>query len=293
MELCVNYKAKEANWAADAAYFKSIGVTGIRPHLPAIGSPWADVPDSEGNLHWWRRCAKYFSDNGFYVIWGLAGYNGFNTAGTLTATRFAEYRNIVLGEAGRLRDLGMTIDFEIGNEMESTADGATLTVDQLQVNLGILATDVKAIYKGGKISYSPWDYAGTTYDKWISNGKGGLDLINVHPYCNTVNARAVTQGGYQSVAKMMHKFGDSCYATEFGMEAGSDNVLALPTDLKRSKIIEMWNYCNNLGMKKAFVFQWVGYLNGDDQWAMKKMDGTFDLQWPAYLAKGKRYPRSY
>ncbi len=287
MKLCVNYKSREVNWAADVTYFRSVGVTGVRHHMPAITSPWSDPADSEGNLHWLRRQAKYFSDAGFYVAWGIAGLQGFNGDGQLTATQWTNYRNVILAEAAQLQSLGMTITFEIGNELESKADGTTLTVDQLIINLGTLATDVQAVYTNGPIAYSPWDFNGTTYDKWISHGKGGLDYINVHPYCNTINGRAVSQGAYKACAKMCKAFPGAVDATEFGMEAGASNVLALPTYLKKAKLGELWNYLENIGIGRAFIYSYVGNLNADDDFAMKLNSGQFDPQWSTLINQRK------
>lgn len=293
LDLCVNYKAAQANWDTDIAYFKSVGINGIRPNLPAIGYPWASgLPVSAGNLAYWRLMAQYFSQRGFFVVWGISGYNGFNGVGQLTLTRFNEYRQIVLGEAAYLQSQGISIVFEIGNEMENMADGTTLTVDNFIIALGQLATDVKKVYTIGQVSYSPWDFAGTTYDKWITHGKGGLDYINVHPYCNAqASLRWVSQGAFYSCAKMAKAFGSACMCTEFGMEGGDANLQALPAYLKRAKIIEMWNFIQNCGIKKAFVYSWCGYLNGDNQFAMQLTNGTFDPQWAAYLARGGKFNR--
>ncbi len=290
MDLCVNYKAAEANWDADIAYFRTVGVKGIRPHMPAVNSPWAAGTDSAGSFAFWRRCAKYFSDRGFFVSWGIAGYNGFNGAGQMTATRWTEYRAIILAEAAYLQAQGIRICFEIGNEMESTADGTTLTVAQMITNLGVLATDVQAIYTIGTVGYSPWDYLGTTYDNWISIGKGGLDFINVHPYCNAdSSARGYTDPAYISVKKMVRRFGgDVVNATEFGMEAGDTSLQLMPDYLKVAGLREKWKYLENLGMTRAYVYTYVGYLNGDNQFAMKNTDATFEPMWDALLAKGGR-----
>lgn len=293
LQLCVNYKSSQANWATDMAYFRSVGITAIRPHLPAVGYPWSNgLPTSPGNFAWWRMMAQTWSAAGFTVVWGISGYNGFNTTGLLTAARWTEYATIILAEAAYLQAQGISIIFEIGNEMESMADGSTLTVDQLQLNLGALATSVKAVYTIGKVSYSPWDFAGTTYSKWVTNGKGGLDFINVHPYCNMVTGgRSMTVGAFSQVAQMAKAFPGAVMCTEFGMEGGDANLQAMPAYLKKAKIQEMWNSIANLGITMAFVYSWCGYLNGDNQFAMKLMDGTFDPQWYSYLSRGGTYNR--
>lgn len=294
MELCLNYKSLEANWEEDAGYFKKIGVTGIRPHMPAVNSPWAVGSDTPGGLAYIRRQARYFADRGFYVTWGIAGLNGFNGAGQLTATAWADYEDVVLAEAQYLQDQGIAITFEIGNELEDKADGTTLTVDQLITNLCTLATAVKAIYTIGKVAYSPWDYAGTTYDKWIAKDIAGettgLDYLNAHSYCNSVNDRAMVYGTFVAQAKLIAQFGpDRCDITEGGMEAGAAAVAALPAYLKRAKIKEMWKYSENLGFRRFFVYSYVGNQDANNDFAMKYTDGTFDPQWDAYLSRGGRY----
>lgn len=286
MELHINYKASELNWDSDIAYLKSVGVTGIRPHLPAISYPWTIGADTSGSFAYWRRMAKYFSSKGFYVSWGIAGYNGFNGDKQLTATKWIEYRQIILAEAAYLQQQGIAITFEIGNELEPKVDGTTLSIPQLIANLSQLATDVKAVYSIGKVAYSTWDYLGTTYDAWIAKGKGGLDYINVHPYCNNTGDNiTVKQYSFDSIAKMVAKFGTACQVTEFGMEAGLAAYTALAQSTKNQKIGELWDYMKNLGVQKAYIYSYVGMLDSNNDYAMKKTDGTFDPQWNVLLSK--------
>lgn len=284
MDLGVNYKALEANWAADAAYFKSVGVNCIRPNLPSVDSPWAIGADTSGSYAYWRRMAKYFSDLGFYVTWGPANLASASTSLSMSATEWTTYRTAVLAEAAYLQAQSYNITFELGNEMEDKADGTTLTVAQMIANIGTLATDVKAVYTRGPIGYSPYDYNGTTYDSWISIGRGGLDYINVHPYCQLMTGnRGVVTTGFEAAAKMAKAFPGHVDATEFGMEATAAAFDLVPKSLKNAKMGELWQYMKTIGIGRAFVYNWVGYLNEDDDFAIKKIDGTFDASWQALI----------
>lgn len=297
MELGVNYKATEARWATDIAYFKAIGVTCIRIHMAALPTPWNSGGNSAtpGTYAYWRRMADTMRRAGFWVTWGPSGLNGI-TGGTMTATNWIQYHDTVVAEAAYLQSQGIVLDcFELGNEMESQADGTTLTVDQMQINLGTLANDVRAVYPlAVTIGYSPWDFAGTTFDKWIANGKGGLDVVNVHPYSNVAsNGHGLSYGNYPACMKMIKFFGpDHCYVTEFGLEGSSDanfQIVAAHVDLSVASLRDRWRFLKAIGFKKAMLYTWCGYLNGDDQFAMQKMaDFSVHPMWSVIANDAKR-----
>lgn len=124
--LGVNYKALQANWDADIAYFNSIGLKNIRPHMPGSPVPWNSATNST-----WRTCAQYFHNAGFWVTWGTS-------SGVVTTSNWQSLHDSVVAEAQYLQQQGIVIDeFEIGNEYEGsirmsitsiTQSGGTATV---------------------------------------------------------------------------------------------------------------------------------------------------------------------
>lgn len=117
--LGLNYKALQANWNADIAYFNRIGLFNIRPNLAGITPPWAIGTPSPTGLAinqnaYWRLCAQTFANAGFFVTWGMAG-----TLGTLTSSNYQAYHDTIISEASYIQSLGIILgDFEIGNERE-------------------------------------------------------------------------------------------------------------------------------------------------------------------------------
>lgn len=285
-----NYKADSPNWAADAAYLKSVGVVNVRPNLSSLPTPWVVGATTSGGYAFWRNCAAYFASQGFWVSWGPASLNGVTT-GTFTATQWTQYHDSVVLDATYLQTNGIALGaYELGNEMESQADGSTLTVDQMITNIKQLATDVKAVYKLSPITYSLWDFNGTTYDKWITAGLGGLDMLGLHPYGNLQNSgRDVSLGGYTALKKMMLAFGPSkLYISEYGIDATDANLNSMTTAVKVATMRNFFSILTNLGFTRSMVYSFVGYLNGDNQFAMKKTDGTYIAEWDIIQNFGKR-----
>lgn len=129
----VNYKAAQAHWDADIAYFRSIGLKYIRPHMPGTNIPWSvGTSDSNGNHAFWRACAQYFHNAGFWVTWGPS-YS------PITTSNWQSVHNTIVAEAQYLQQQGIVVDeFEVGNEYEGAV---RLTITSLVQSAG-LATAV-------------------------------------------------------------------------------------------------------------------------------------------------------
>lgn len=294
--LGVNYKAAQANWTADIAYFNSIGLNTIRPALyatPAAG--WAvGTPNPAGSVSdinaYWRLCAQTFKTAGFYVTWGNAAPEGGSGAGLLTATRWTQFHDGVIAEATYLKNQGIVFDdFNIGNELEAFVDGSTITVSQLQDNVKQLATDIKAISGWNNlmpISYSTADFSDTTYASWISKGLGNLDFISIHQYASNTTAQNYiyqNHGGISSMAAIIAAFPGKVYVSEFGLEASNARLLLYTPEQLRYYMKKMYPQIIASGVPRAIVYSWVGNLNADDLFAMKNMDGSYNPAWDVLL----------
>ena len=105
--LGVNYKAAQVNWDADIAYFNSIGLKNIRPHMPGSPQPWNSTTNAL-----WRTCAQHFHDAGFWVTWGTS-------QSPITASNWQALHDSIVAEAQYLQQQGIVVDeYEIGNEYE-------------------------------------------------------------------------------------------------------------------------------------------------------------------------------
>ena len=64
-----------------------------------------------------------------------------------------DFRQAILVAAQWAQDNGV-FEFQIGNEEELHVDGTTMTAAQIRANLRDVATEVKAIFTNGNVSYS-------------------------------------------------------------------------------------------------------------------------------------------
>lgn len=289
----VNYKSGQANWASDIAYFRSIGLTSIRPSLSNFPVGTYN-PGSEagvtGSIDFWRNCAKTFVDAGFWVTHGPAGMPV--AAGSFTSTTWTAYRANVLLDAAYCQALGIAIDcYEIGNEIEGKIDGTTLTQAQLVANLKQLATDVKAVYPLAKsIGYGCFDAGGTFFDLWISSGLGDISLLGIHIYGQVGSTgRFAILGDHVLLGKMIRSLGASrCIITEFGIDANASQYNLAPQYNRHYCMRHLYAAIRELGYARALVYSYVGLLNADNDFALKNTNGTFDVQWNIFLNDSKR-----
>src|SRR6266478_490893 len=135
--LGVNY-ASTVQLDNDIDYFKSVGLQYVRVFLPAASD--TDARDS------WRAVAKRFTNEGFYVIWGV-------TQTPITSANWSTYASNVLAEAALCQAQATCSEFQLGNELEFHND-ASITDAQVRVNIRALASQVKSVFTRGPISYS-------------------------------------------------------------------------------------------------------------------------------------------
>lgn len=281
----VNYNAAQANWTKDMAYFKAIGVNIIRVSHAVFPDSWVAGNSSVvGSPAWQRLCAQTFHNAGFYVIWGagiLSSVNVFET-GLLNSTNWVNYHDWVVAEATYLQAHGIVIDeFCIGNEVEGYNDGTTLTQLQLQANLRQLATDVKAVYSLGKVTYATFNRGNTCYSNWIANGKGNLDTISIHPYGVYVSPTNVdiTNFTNSDISNWVTAFGANGYVSEFNLDSGAPSTALVNSAYAVSRMATIYAAIRATGVSKALLFQWVGQYNTSNSWAQLYTNGSMNPMW--------------
>lgn len=278
--LGVNYKAAQANWDKDIAYFKAIGLKYIRPHMPTVSYPWTiGTSDGVSNYAFWRYLAQYFTQAGFSVTWGPSMLSGV-TQGNLTAALWSNYHDSCVAEASYLQSQGIILwDFEVGNEMELFVDGTTLTTTQLRANIRQLATDVKAVYSG-TVSYGASLGAGGGHNWALDGTLGGLDTLSIHPYGTVTSASSVTFSNVETlVDSVVTAFGSKAYASEFNVDGLSPNVALLSPSAASAAMQSFLSYLQGTGMPVAIIYMWTGWLNMDNQFAQLYTNGSVNPQW--------------
>jgi hypothetical protein len=173
------------------------------------------------------------------------------------------------------------------------ANVQSMTLPTLNNNLRQLALDVKAVYSHGPVSYGCFNaqVAGvSTYTDWIAHGLGGLDLTTIHPYGNVATSQGYSyslEGGFNDVAEMVTAFGSSVYVSEFHINSSAANILLLTPE---QQVTAMRGFVAQLERQvdKACVFRWSGENDGNNQWAMRNMDGSFNPVWDVLLGNDRR-----
>jgi hypothetical protein len=208
---------------------------------------------------------------GAEVIWGVG-----SGAGTITAANWLGYRQAILDNAQWAQDNGV-YEFQLGNEEEVHVDGITITGDQMITNLKKVATEVKQIFTNGSISYSyGWGYD----DKWISQGKGDVDILAHNMYMGG-------NGSYnypwkQEITKLINAFGiDGFYLTEFGPSYSAIEDYSTDEAVQAQAVTEMIEYIKASGMERAIFFCYYDDSQpfGPEGFGVVKTDGNYRLLW--------------
>jgi hypothetical protein len=289
----VNYAAAEANWSKDASYFQSIGLSLVRPVMPKVSYPWAIGSTGPGGYAFWRNCAEYFHNAGFWVTWGPSVLSGWaNGGGQANSTNWSNFHDSVVAEATYLQSNNIVIDdFSIGNELESCIDNSTLTYQQVRANIRQLAADVKAVYTLGTVSYSGDNQGSTHYNNirsdlgdtsnWLTEGLGGLDYMAMHPYATVnVGTQTVDFSNSESIlASMTGAYGSKIYVSEFNLDFNTTNLFTLNPSVAIVQMVTMLEYIIADKVGKFLVFQWVGNLNENSQFSQLFTNGTMNPMW--------------
>ena len=209
---------------------------------------------------------------GAKVIWGVSS-NALNNADyTITAENWPTFRQVILDAAQWAQDNGV-FEFQLGNEEELHVDGITITADDIITNLKSVATDVKAIFTNGNVSYSCW---GGSIDDWITAGKGDIDILASNIY---KGGEDYYDDGWETlIANLINAFGsDGTYITEFNLSWSSLNDYSTDEAVQATALTEMIEYIKASGMTRALYFAWRDDLG--NCFGVVKEDGTYRQLW--------------
>jgi hypothetical protein len=226
-----------------------------------------ECPDFS-NEWWYPRSKAAVIRNvgkGVNYIWGAS------FGATITSSNWGTYRQAILDAAQWAQDNGV-YEFQLGNEEEMFVDGTTMTVVQLITNLKALATDVKAIFTNGNVSYTCYH---EEIDAWISAGKGDIDILASNVYKTWGAGIPIDWEG--EIDDLVSAFGvDGTYLTEFGLNTEDIDQYSADEAVQATAITEMIDYIKASGMTRAFYFVW--YHPSFDMGVVKD-DGTYRLLW--------------
>ena len=229
-----------------------------------------DIPDYQ-NISWLASSKATLPGiiaKGAKVIWGVSSNKYNNPDYTITTKNWPTFRQAILDAAQWAQDNGV-YEFQLGNEEELHVDGKTMTAAQIIANLKSLATDIKAIFTNGNVSYTC--FHGNITD-WIAEGKGDIDILasNIYMGGTTFNMDWKT-----NITNLINAFeADGTYITEFNLSWSSLDDYSTDEAVQAAALKEMIEYIKASGMTRAFYFAWK-----NDEFGVVKNDGTYRLLW--------------
>jgi len=235
------------------------GFTEIRVDIPSW--EWEDPLLSKPAVI--RAVAK-----GAKVIWGVTSY-------ALTSSNWSAFRAAILYNAQWAQDNGV-FEFQLGNELESFID-SSMTVAELIANLKSVATDVKAIFTRGNISYSCDNWY---IPDWITAGKGDIDILASNVYMGYGERK--TDLWKTQITNLVNAFGvDGTYLTEFNLNSEGLDYYSEDEEEQAAGVAEMLDYIKDSGMTRAIYFCYddSNTSGGPPGFGVMKADGTYRKLW--------------
>lgn len=211
-----------------------------------------DIPDYQ-NKDWLENSKKGVINaisRDIKVTWGVSSNKLNDPSYEITSSNWPHFRAAIIDAAWWAQANGV-FEFQLGNEEEFHIDEKTITVDEIVSNLKSVATEVQGIFTNGKISYSCGTFS---QDKWISMGKGDIDLLalNVYQGSTSFNNRWKS-----SINIMKEEFGtEGTYLSEFGLSSVSVNHYSKDEKVQLQALNEMIEFIRNSGIERAFYFCW-------------------------------------
>lgn len=281
----LNYKSvSTTNIARDLELFKKLGIKYLRIQIPES----SDLSERAA----WRNVASMCKQSGFYTVWGVT-HTGITAANWSTKAQYA-LDELQLCQANLACD-----EFQIGNECETHHD-ASITNAQIRDNVRVLATSAQSIVRAEPdvskriiISYAAeaTATAGMGSDAWASDaaGKGDLDRISINFYGLANNSFKYVKHNYLGfLTNFRAAFGNNCHISEWNLDTNNTNLQNLPYEVRAAEINKMLTYIKNAGFTRAHFFQWCGYKNADNQYALLQTNGAYDVMWDVLMHDGKR-----
>lgn len=231
--------------------------------------------DNAGGIANVKQAALDAKAKGFYVMSGLS------SAGTttLTSSNWSSYRTSILDFAAWAQTNGIN-EFQVGNELESFNDDATLTDSTLRSNIRTLGTDAKAAAPSCVISYSVAQGGQNT--NWVAdNNKGGCDFLYLNVYGQHNNFPS-----FKSEIDSFLRVYKNGRISEFNIDPAHVDIMLL-SDLEQMNELEIrMSYLIDKGISLVYFFTWR--WSGTDQFALKKTDGTYRSLWYDVLFNSKK-----
>lgn len=228
----------------------------------------ADIPDYQnaGWLYDSKLAVVIEVAKGANVTWGVSSNKSNNAAYEITAANWTTFHDAILAAAQWAQDNGV-YEFQIGNEEDIHNDGTTLTDAQLRTNLRATATEAKAIFTRGKVSYTADRSA---IDSWVSEGKGDIDILASNVYKGS-GTTWQTQ-----ISNLINAFGpNGTILTEFSLSATSIETYSTNEDTQEQMIEEMIKYCKSVGMSRITFFNY----GPADNFGARKSNGNYRKLW--------------
>lgn len=282
----IGWNEKElTNSTTDEVYWQSVGFPNmpIRVHIP---SATTSVATSSSGMFQWAMIANGWKQRGHYTICG--GSSGAQ----FTSSSWPMYHDSIVWWAVYVKNNALCDEFQIGNELENKVDNVTITYTQFRSLLRSLATDVKTAFAAStstnpnpKLSYSVAGYcqnANIGITGWINDGTvGGLDYLDHNTYGNVgQSGHAISWCGKPDLAQAVARFGTNVVqVSEFNNDADDTLWNSLDTALQVTQFRQEIEWFKQIGITKAYVYSWRGYLDQDDLFAIARLDGTKKLQW--------------
>ena len=214
--------------------------------------------------------------------------HGFD--GLHQVTVFPQYWNSGLNPANMSGTFDITvIDSTHFSYIAPGADGSNLwdcrvtdlPLANLITNIKTLATQVKAIYTRGNVTYTfahPWT------NDWCSAGKGDLDLIGSNIYQDNEGWRddaGFTDRWKTEIDNLIAAFGtDGIYLSEFGLSSRSLETWSTDEAVQEAAITKMIEYIKSKGITRADFYCWKDYE--DVTFGVVNMGGNYRLLWNAF-----------
>lgn len=280
---------------ADIPWFNSIGKPPIRCNAAQTSNPWT-VGSAGFNVSNSRIVCQTLLAAGFNVDYGFSGISGQGSfgGGGLTLTLFNQYCTAVLAECDYLIAQGITPSrFSLGNELEGSIDGSTITIATLNAGLRTLAANIKA--KTGWVALITYNVTNHSvggvfpYTDWIANGLGVIDIISIHEYGSiNVTAQTVDLTTVQTaISAMCTAFPGQVVIGEFNLDSNGDRIAALNIATATSAMQSFITYIQSYNIPTFLLYTFeesAGNTPSEYGFSMLRPDGTMSPLWPLFFS---------
>lgn len=265
----INYNDNDSsnnpnNPPVDFAYVYNLGVKKIRLYTPHYDDPTS--------ITRWRGYVQTAITFGFTkIIYGLS----FGPGANWTLADEAAYTTAIQAEATWVQSLGDSrIEFQVGNE-EVNHKNASVTLLQVRDFMRTCATNVKAIYTLGLVSYAESaTFSPSQITSWAGEGLGNLDRLGWNVYDGLGTFSTILTSITSNFTNI------NSYISEFNNN-GSLGYSAVGNEVAWAGIGEnLKKQIENSGITEYHYFD---YVDGDDNFGIRTVAGNYRYIWPFML----------